>query len=64
VVAGPGDRARVALTLRLRAELHERLRVKAFNERTTIQDIILERLKDIWPSKQLAARFQGAARSA
>jgi hypothetical protein len=39
------------MTLRITADLHERLRVKAFNERTTIQDIIVEaveqRLKDI-----------------
>jgi hypothetical protein len=47
VVAAPADRARIALTLRITADLHERLRTKAFHERTTIQDIILERLKDL-----------------
>jgi hypothetical protein len=35
------------VALRIRADLHERLRTKAFHERTTIQDIILERLKDL-----------------
>jgi hypothetical protein len=46
-VAAPADRARIALTLRITVDLHERLRAKAFHERTTIQDIIVGRLKDI-----------------
>jgi hypothetical protein len=35
----------VSLTLRLPAELHEELRVEAFNERSTITGIIRESLE-------------------
>jgi hypothetical protein len=41
----PARAGRVALTLRIEPELHRKLRTKAFQEDTTIQDIILEALR-------------------
>jgi hypothetical protein len=46
--AGDGPEARpgrVALTLRIDPNLHRKLRTLAFNQDTTIQDIIVESLK-------------------
>jgi predicted HicB family RNase H-like nuclease len=42
--APPAREGRVALTLRIEPELHRRLRTRAFQSDTTIQDIILEAL--------------------
>jgi predicted HicB family RNase H-like nuclease len=45
--SGPPPRAgRVALTLRIEPELHRDLRSTAFNEDTTIQELILRALQD------------------
>jgi len=44
-ISGPPARAgRVALTLRIEPELHRRLRLRAFQEDRTIQDIIVDAL--------------------